>query len=329
MSATIRWGILSTGSIANAFARALQAAPGARLGAVGSRTQAGADTFADEHNVPRRHGSYQALAADPEVDVVYVASPHPWHAEHALMCLERGKAVLCEKAFTINAREAETVIAAARRNKRFLMEAMMTRHLPIYHRVRAWVNEGRIGAVRLIECDRCINIPWNPDGRHFNLELGGSALLDVGIYPLSFAASILGANPEQVRSVAEIGPAGADEQAAVLLKYRGGAIANLNFALRTAKPAQVNVYGTDGYLEIHEPAWKPTSATLHTTDGEPETVELPMENNGLNYEAVEVMRCMREGLAESPVMPLDETLAIMRIMDGLRAEWGIRYPSEG
>ncbi len=324
----IRWGILGTGSIANAFAKALAVLPDAELVAVGSRTDGGAERFGEEHGVLHRHASYRALADDPDVDVIYVASPHPWHAEDSLMALEGGKAVLCEKAFTLNAREAQDVIARARAKKLFLMEAMMTRHLPIYHRVRKWVGEGRIGEVRLIECDRCIRIPFNPEGRHFKMELGGSALLDVGIYPLSFATSILGVHPEQVKGVAEIGAAGADEQAAVLLKYRNGAIADLNFALRTAKPARANVFGTEGYIEIHEPVWKPTRATLYSNEGEPETAELAMESNGLNYEGAEVMRCIREGLTESPVMPLDDTLAIMRMMDSLRAEWGVRYAGE-
>lgn len=328
MASTLRWGIMSTGGIANAFAQALRSLPDADIAAVGSRTQDAADAFGDAYSIGRRHGSYEALAEDPDVDVIYIATPHPYHAENALLCLQHGKAVLLEKAFTINAREAEAVIGLARERRHFLMEAMMTRHLPVYHQVRRWVRDGRVGDVRLVECDRCIRIPFNPEGRHFKKALGGSALLDVGIYPISFATSILGVEPEAVRSVAEIGTTGVDEQAAVLMKFSGGAIANLNFALRTAKPAQVNIYGTDGYIEIHDPAWKANAATLYTNDGEPEAVNLPMENNGLQYEAAEVMRCLRKGLLESPIMPLDETLAIMRIMDALRTEWGVRFSWE-
>jgi len=278
--------------------------------------------------MPRRSGSYEAWAPDADVDATYVATPHPMHEANALLCLEHGKAVLVEKAFTINARQAERVISKAREKGLFLMEAMMTRHLPVYHRVREWIREGRIGTVRLIECDRCIRIPFNPEGRHFEKALGGSALLDVGIYPLSFVASILGAGPEEMHGVAAIGETGVDEQAAVVMKYPGGAIGNINFALRTAKPAQVNVYGDEGYIEIHDPAWKAGTATLYTNDGKPETIDAPMEHNGLQYEAAEVMRCMRAGLTESQVMPLDETLAIMRLMDTLREAWGVRYDGE-
>ncbi|MCL4219389.1 MAG: Gfo/Idh/MocA family oxidoreductase, partial [Candidatus Hydrogenedentes bacterium] len=276
---------------------------------------------------PHAHASYAALAADPDVDVIYIATPHMFHKDNAVLCLEAGKHVLCEKAFTINAREAKVVIEAARREKRFLMEAMYTRHLPLMHEVRKWLRDGAVGEIRLVQANRCSSGTYPPQGRHMNLALGGGSLLDVGIYVLSFASMVLG-EPDTVSGHAHLGPTGADEQASMALKYQSGALASLNCALHTDNTDDARILGTAGAIYIDAPFWGASRATL-VRPGRPEIVcERPIENNGLNYEAAETMRCIRQGLTESPIMPLDESLSLMAVMDTLRAQWRLKYPGE-
>ena len=327
MTTPIRWGILGPGSIANQFAKGLQTAPDGELVAVGSRDQQRADTFADQYHAPNRHASYEALVQDPDIDAIYVATPHPFHKDNAILCLEAGKAVLCEKPFTINAAEAEKVVACARAQDTFLMEAMWTRYLPIIVQTRQWLEEGAIGEPRLVSADFGFRTGINPDGRLFNLSLGGGAMLDVGIYVVSFAAMILGAKPQQIAAAAHIGETGVDEQTGILLRYENGALANLSCAVRASTPHEALIVGTEGTISIDPSWWKGESATLKAGDRE-ERVELPLEGNGYNYEAQEVARCLREGLRESPVMPLDETVALMQILDEARAQIDLKYPME-
>jgi predicted dehydrogenase len=322
-----RWGILGLGSIAHSFANGLKAAPGAELAAVGSRTQAKADKFGAEFGVSRCHGTYEALAADPGVDAVYIASPHPMHKADSLLCLRHGKAVLCEKPFTINAAQAEEVIGLARQNKVFLMEAMWTRFIPAVQRIRQIVREGAIGDVQFVQADFGFRAGFDPKGRLFDPALGGGSLLDVGVYCLSFASMLLGA-PEHVVGTANLGATGVDETAGMLLRYPTGAIAVLSSAVRANTPQSATIIGTVGRLVVHSPFWKSTTLTLSREGRADEVLEIPFTGNGYNYEAEEVARCVGEGLTESPEMPLDETLIIMKTMDTLRAQWGIKYPME-
>ncbi len=324
----IRWGILSTGNIAGAFARDLKLLPDAELVAVGSRTQEQAEAFSKEHGIPRAHGSYEALARDPDVDVIYVATPHTFHAENTILCLNSGKAVLCEKAFAINARQANEMIDLARKKKLFLMEAMVTRHYPVIKQVRQWVEGGRIGEVRIVQATRCADGVYPPEGRHMNLNLGGGSLLDVGIYVLSFCSMFFEEPPVRVQGSAHIEECGADGQGSIVLQYPNGGLGALSFALKTKGEDSGQVYGSHGRIHVHTPVWAPTKATLMIPGEEDETVEISKEGKGLNYEAAEVMRCMREGKTESPIMPLDETLILMEIMDELRKDWGLVYPGE-
>jgi len=328
MTKRIRWGILSTGDIAGAFAKDLKLLPDADLVAVGSRTRERAEDFGQEHGIPHRHGSYEALAQDPDVDVSYVATPHTFHAENTILCLNSGKAVLCEKAFALNARQAKEMVELAREKELFLMEAMVTRHFPVIKQVRQWVEEGRIGEVRMVQATRCANGVYPPEGRHMNLNLGGGSLLDVGIYVLSFCSMFFGEPPIRTQGSAHFEDCGADGQGSVVLQYPNGGLGALSFALTTKGEDTGHVYGSQGRIHVHPPVWAPTKATLIIPGEEDETFEIPKEGNGLNYEAVEVMRCLREGEAESPIMPLDETLNLMRIMDELRRDWGLVYPGE-
>ena len=358
MGGKIRWGILSTGAIARQFAQGLISVPDAELVAVGSRTQAAADRFGETFRVPHRHASYQALADDPDVDVVYIGTPHNLHCENTLMCLDAGKPVLCEKPFAINAAQAGRMIAAARAKRLFLMEAMWTRYLPAILELKRLLAAGTIGAIRMIEADFGFRPEYDPQGRLFNPELGGGALLDIGIYPISMAYLLLGP-PSRMTGMAELGRTGVDERSAVVFGYAGGELAVLSFSLTTDMPSEVLVFGTEGWIRVHGPIYRPQRLTISLKKklaANPEalpgfvrglgrlpmpaplrrrilarderSIPLPVTGNGYNYEAVEVMRCLREGMQESPGMTLDESLAIMRTMDEIRALWGLKYPAE-
>jgi predicted dehydrogenase len=327
LTGPIRWGILGTGNIAKQFARGLAVLPDAALVAVGSRSQASADAFGELFGVQRRHAGYDALANDPDVDAVYIATPHSLHHENSLLCLRAGKAVLCEKPFTINAHQAEEVIAYGRAAGLFVMEAMWTRFLPIMVRLRQLLAEGAIGEVRMLTADFGFRAEVNPAGRLFNPALGGGALLDVGVYPVSLASMVFGA-PARVTSMAHLGTTGVDEQAGIIFAYDSGQLALLSTAIRTSTPHEALLMGTAGQIKLHSPWWMPTRMSVLRAGEEAELIELPFEGNGYNYEAAEVMRCLRASERESATMPLDETLAIMRTLDALRQQWGLRYPGE-
>lgn len=324
---TIRWGILATGTIANKFATGLLALDDVEIAAVGSRSQEGAESFGAKFDIPRRYAGYEALAADPDVDAIYIGTPHSFHKENALLCLAHGKAVLCEKPFTINAAEAREVIGFAREKGVFLMEAMWTRYLPLIQEAKRRIEAGEIGELRMITADFGYRAGFNPQSRAFDPALGGGGLLDVGIYPLSLASMLLG-KEERIASLAELGETGVDEQAAMILGYPRGELAVLHTGVRTTTVQEAIIMGTDGWLRIHAPWWVPTQMTIKKPGRDPETIEVPFHGNGYNYEAAEVGRCLREGLQESDVMPLDETLALMETMDAIRAQWGMRYPMD-
>lgn len=327
MRKKIRWGILGPGTISQKFATGLKAISEAEITAVGSRDLQRANAFADTFNIPHRHGNYIDLAHNPEVDVIYVATPHPFHKECAMLCLEAGKAVLCEKPLTVNAEQAQEMITCARQNNQFLMEAMWTRFLPIIVKVREWLAEGAIGEPRLLTADkgsRQILSTETCEGRLFNPELGGGGLLDVGVYTVTLAYMVFGA-PSQITSLAHIGETNVDEQAAILLGYDAGQIANLFCAIRTETLKEARIIGTEGSIHIPE-FWQATSATLIRTDRDPVHTEIPFKNNGFENQAVEVINCLQQGKLESDVMPLDESLSIMKTMDTIRFQWGLKYP---
>jgi len=324
----IRWGILGTGRIAGLFATGLASAPGAELVAVGSRSQKSADRFADKYGIAHRHPSYADLAADPDVDVIYVATPHPGHKDATLTCIAGDKAVLCEKPFALNVGEATEMVEAARSSGVFVMEAMWTRFRPGMVTVREVLDSGVIGDVQLVTATVGWKSQFDPESRLYAPELGGGALLDGGIYPLSFVSMVLGA-PSEVTGVAELGGTNVDEQASISLLHPSGAVACVGVTIRANPISLATIVGTTGRIQIDHDFHKPTGLTVFVDGQEPERHEFPLtEGNGYQFEAIEVMRCLRAGLPESPVMPLDETLTIMRTMDSLRAQWGVRYPQE-
>ncbi len=337
MAHTIRWGILGTGAIARKFAAGLAHSPGARLEAVGSRTTEAAEAFGNEFGVPRRHGSYEALAEDPDVDVVYVSTPHHCHHPNTLLCLNAGKAVLCEKPFALNARQAREMVETARARRLFLMEAMWTRFLPAMGKVRELIAAGAIGEPRMLQADFGFRADFDPRSRLFDPHLGGGGLLDVGIYPLSLSSMVFG-QPVSVQGAAHVGKSHVDEQAAMVLGHAAGELSLLACGIRTTTPHEAVIAGTEGRLKVHAPWWRGSVVTLvpegertseNPFSGETErTFEVPYPGNGYQFEADEVARCLGEGWTESPTMPLDESIALMGTMDTLRGQWGIRYPGE-
>jgi len=327
MTQPFRWGILGPGSIARSFAKSITAIDDAVITAVASRAADRAEAFAREFDVPRAHTGYDALASDPEVDAIYVATPHPFHDGPSVLCLSAGKPVLCEKPLAANSVQARRITTAARDANTFMMEAMWTRFLPAVVQVRQWLNDGRIGEVLRLEADFSFRAGWNPDSRLLNPALAGGSLLDVGIYVLSMAFMVFGEAPEAVSSQAHIGTTGVDEQAGMVFRYRDGALAILSCGVRVPGANAVRIIGTEGTIEIPGPFFKTETARLIVGD-ETETVNHPHEANGYEYEAREVARCVREGLIESPVMPHAESLAMADVMDRLRADWGVRYPFE-
>ena len=327
MQQIIRWGILGTGVIAHKFAAALRDVPGAKLAAVASRTSGNAQAFGKHIGVSRCHGSYQELADDAEVDVIYVATPHPQHAENTLMCLQAGKAVLCEKPFTMNLREARAAIELARQKNLFLMEAMWTRFLPAIAEAKRIITSGEIGRVQQCHADFGFSFNAEPTHRLYNRELGGGALLDVGIYPLSLAAYFLGAI-QSVTAVSQLGDAGADMQTAFTLRHQSGILSSCACAINAETPTELTLAGDLGYLRIESPFYASQSLTVVPVNGEKRTVPCPYIGNGYCHEAMEVTRCLREGLIESPIMSHDESLALMACLDLIRGQIGLTYPSD-
>jgi predicted dehydrogenase len=326
---TIRWGILSTGYIAHKFAEGLSALPDARLTAAGSRNPKTAAAFAERYDIPRSYGSYQELVQDPDIDVVYIGTPHRFHKENTLLCFSAGKAVLCEKPLTINATDAQTVVRAARQHKLLLMEAMWSRFLPAVVKARKLINDGAIGDVQIVASDFGFAAPFDPASRMYNPELGGGALLDVGIYPVSLASMLMGP-PDRIVSMGQLGTTGVDEQSAMIFGYDSGALAVGYATIRCGTYTEATIVGSGGMIRLHAQIglFRPFKLTLRLSGQEDQIIDVPYEGNGYNYEAAEVMRCLRSGETESPVMPLDESVEIIRTMDKIRKQWSLKYPME-
>lgn len=322
----IRWGILGTGTIAGLLASDLELLPEARLAAVGSRAQDRAEAFGERFQVPRRYGSYEALVADEELDVIHVATPHSHHLEHATMALEAGTAVLCEKPLALSAAQADRLIATARRHDCFLMEAMWTRFLPVMAEVRRLVlEEGVLGDVQILRAEIGVVQEFDPEHRLFDPALGGGALLDLGIYPIAFAFDLFGA-PDAVSSSAMLGSTGVDEQCAAIFDYDDGPQAVWHASLRADAGRTCALAGNEGRLQGTHAWWKGAPFELTQINGTTHRYARPFDGNGYQFEAAHVMQCLREGRAESPVMPLNESREILETMDALRAEWGLMYP---
>jgi predicted dehydrogenase len=325
----VRWGILATGGIAASFAEDLrEMKDDAEIVAVASRSLSSARAFADRFGIPRAYGSWTELADDEGVDVVYVATPHSAHRVAAGLCLRAGRSVLCEKPFTVNAVEARELADLARAHGRFLMEAMWTYCNPVVRRLTELVADGAIGEVRSVHADFGLGGPFAPGHRLLDPALGGGALLDLGVYPVSFAHLLLG-EPDEVQAWAHLTPEGVDDNTGMLLGYDNGAMAVLSCSLTADTACTAVVTGSAGRIEIPRGFFHPDRFVLHREGREPEEFGAP-ENGlrGLQYEAAEVMRCLRAGERESPLVPLEGSLAVMRTLDTVRDRIGVRYPGE-
>ena len=323
----LRWGILATGGIAHAFARDLRTA-GLDLRAVGSRRLEGARAFAEEFDVARVHGSYEALAADDEIDIVYIATPHPMHAENALLLLEHGKHVLIEKPFTLNADQAIAVRDLARAKGLLAMEAMWTRYLPHMIRIHDIIEAGTLGEIRAVFADHTQRISDDPAHRLNALELGGGALLDLGIYPVSFAWDMLGA-PTSITATARLGGTGADTEVATIFTHASGAVSTTLSSSRAAGPNTAHVVGTEGRIDIDRVWYTPTSFRVTAPDGTVlEEFVSDIEGRGMQFQALAAEEIIAGGATDSERLPIDETVAIMETLDAVRRQIGLRYPEE-
>jgi predicted dehydrogenase len=321
---TVRWGILGTGGIAASFAADLPLVPGAELAAVGSRTDAAAAAFASRFDIPRAHGSWAALAADPDVDVIYVATPHAFHLDAALTCLRGGKAVLCEKPMTLDLATSTQLVDEARARNLFLMEAMWMRCNPAIRRITELVAEGAIGEITAVHADFGLQGPFDATHRLRDPALGGGALLDLGVYPLNLAHLILGA-PDSVQSWAHLTPEGVDDNTGILLGYDSGAVAVLTCSLIGETRNAATITGTLGRIDLPSGFFVPRSFTLNRAGTPPEELTFPFEGSGYQYEAAEVQRCLTSGLPESPLMPHATTLELMHQMDKIRTQINVTY----
>jgi predicted dehydrogenase len=319
MTEPLRWGLIGTGWIADRFAADLAFTDTGRAVAVGSRRIETANRFADRFDIPNRYASYEALVADPEVDVVYVATPHPMHHANALLALRAGKPALVEKAFTMNAAEARELVAVARAEKLFCMEAMWTRFLPHIAEIRHLIAEGALGEIVTVSADHGQWFARDLDFRLFAPELGGGALLDLGVYPVSFASMLLG-TPDTIAALIEPAFTGVDGQTSMLFGYASGAQAVLTCTSLAKSPTRAAIVGTEARIEIDGDFYAPSTFTLIPRTGESSRYDEPDRGHGLWHEAEEVARCLREGLLESPLMPLEESISIMQTMDAVLAQ---------
>ncbi|MFD5035248.1 Gfo/Idh/MocA family protein [Streptomyces sp. NPDC058405] len=321
----VRWGVVATGGIAARFTADVLEMADAEVVAVASRSDAGAKEFAGRFGIPRAYGEWAALVADEEVDVVYVATPHSAHRAAAGLALAAGKPVLCEKAFTLNAREAGELVSLARDRGLFLMEAMWMYCNPVIRRMVELVRDGAIGDIRTVQADFGLQGPFAPDHRLRDPALGGGAVLDLGVYPVSFAQLLLG-EPDRVQADALLSPEGVDLNTGMLLGWDSGATALLTCSVTAGTPVTAAVTGTAGRIEVPAGFFHPERFVLHRDGAEPEEFTAASGLHGMQHEAAEVMRCLRAGEPESPLVPLDGTLAVMRTLDAVRDRIGVRFP---
>ncbi|MGM1029325.1 MAG: Gfo/Idh/MocA family protein [Actinomycetota bacterium] len=312
------WGILAPGGIAGAFARDL-AVGGHRLVAVGSRDQGRADAFAATHGIPNAYGSYEALVADPEVDMVYIASPHSHHREHALLAIDAGKHVLVEKAFTTTGDEAQAVVDAARAKGVFMMEAMWTRFLPTMVAVRERIAAGDLGEVVSVTADHSQMLDLSPGSRMIEPSLGGGALLDLGVYCVSLAHALLGP-VTRVQAAGVVDAAGVDHRGAAMLTHEGGGMSTVTFSMETLGSNRATIAGTEGVIELDPAFYVWTGFTRRHASLDKDAFVPEMQGRGMQFQAAEVERCVAAGELESAIMPLDETVAIMRVMDEITTQ---------
>ncbi len=318
------WGIIGPGKIANKFATALPIAGNARLHAVASRDLDRARSFAAAHGAPQIYDRYEQLAADPAVDAVYIATPHGFHAENALLCLQHGKAVLCEKPMALNAAQVTSMIAAAQQQRAFLMEAMWTRFLPLMQTVTDLLAAGKIGELKYIRADFGFLASFQPASRLYDLRLGGGSLLDIGIYPLFLCLHLFG-KPDHIRAAGHLSPTGSDDNCQAILNYNDGRCAVIGSTLTCNTSLTAELAGTEGSIRIPAPWYRNDRLTWNRTGHPDDTIVLEPMVNGFEYQIREVTRCLDAQLIESPSMPHSFSLTMSQTMDEIRRQIGVRY----
>ncbi len=326
MAEKIRWGILGGGKIANKFANDLKFVADAELTAVASRNPARSAAFMKAHAPVHVFDSYEALVQCADVDVIYVATPHGMHYEHVMLCLRHQKAVLCEKAFALNLAHAREMVEFARKQRVFLMEAFWTKFLPQYEKVMEIIHSGRIGQIKFVQADFGFKASEPKAQRLYDPLLGGGSLLDIGIYPVFLAQSILG-KPTQVHAFITPFESGVDEQCAMTMKFAGGALAVLSSSFAVETPVEAMIAGTEGRIVMHTRFHNPSSVVeLVMNGGESSTIDVHREDGfGYQFEARHVNACLQKGLTESPVMTHADTLMLMETLDRVRKTCGIQY----
>lgn len=324
MSKKVRWGILGLGNIAGKFAGDLLLAENAVLQGVASRDKLKATIFAEEYNSINAYEGYEVLANDPEIDIIYIATPHVYHFEHTMLCLRAGKAVLCEKPMAMNAREAKIMMDEAKKRNLFLMEGLWTRFIPGTEKVLDLIANDSIGEIEFLKADFGFKGDGNLKSRVYNKSLGAGSLLDIGIYPVYLSLLLLGV-PDTIRSIANYTETGVDASCSILLEYAGGTKAFLESTILADTPVEALIFGSKGSLKIHSRFHHPKEITIKQNDGNTETFTINYKGEGYYHEILEVMNCLQHGLIESPKMPHCMSLQLMQILDGVREKIGLEY----
>ena len=325
---TFNWGIIGPGRIAKKFADSLTCIDNTKLYAVASNDKDRAKNFAAEFNADKSYFTYSDLVNDPSVDAVYIATPHRFHAEQCHLAFDAGKHVVCEKPVTVNAKDAEALFKKAQQHKLFFMEALWTRHLPIYKDVAGnWLNQKLIGDIKLLTSTFGFNFERNELDRKFNHELAGGALLDLGVYNIAISQWAMNQDPISFSANGYLGKTNVDEMLAVNLKYENNAISQFSCNFLSENENEFNIFGSNGHIKIHSTFWGATRATLKTKDHNL-TVDRPFRKNGFEYQIEEAINCINNGKSESPIMTHNNTLANMKLMDKIREEIGLKYSFE-
>jgi predicted dehydrogenase len=314
MQTTYNWGIIGAGRIANLFADGLKELPNANRYAIAARSSERAEAFREKHGFERAYGSYGEMLADPKVDIVYISTTNNLHFKHTMMSLEAGKAVLCEKPFASDAHQVQQMVAQAQKSQRFLMEALWSRFLPSMMQFKDEMLNGTVGRPHLLQCNFGFISPYDPQRRVYNPELGGGSIPDIGVYPLFVAMYLFGA-PTDIKVISVPAPTGTDWTTSVLLQHAGKEISMLISSFEMDLVSEACLYGSDGYLKLHSMFHTPTRLSMRKNKGEETPIPISSVGNGYNYEAAEVMRCLDEGLIESPGMPLGFSIEMMQALD--------------
>ena len=338
----INWAIIGTGVIANKFAIGLKYVPSSKLLAVASRKIESAGIFAKKHKVPKFYGSYDDLVLDKDINVIYIATPNIFHKKYAILCLKNYKHILCEKPFALSEKEAQEIIELARRNNLFCMEAMWSRFMPIIEQAKLVAQSGEIGEIKMFSASFGKLNNFDPSNPCYSKELGGGSLLDMGVYPISLALYFLG-YPVGFKGFLSLGETHVDEQASILLKFPNGVQAVLTSNFRVNYSNEIKIYGSKGVITIHEPIYRSSKITINKYEYTDKfsrkillkikekylgtVIRMPIKGNGYNYEAHEVVKCLKAGQIESTKMPLQDTLMTLKITDGIRLEEGFLYES--